>query len=430
MTITFVGHGYVGLVTAAVFARLGNKVYVIGHTKEKIEKLKKGIVPFYEPGLEEIVKENLKAERLIFTLDYSPAVEDSEVVFIAVGTPPQKTGDAELYGVFEVVKNISKNLNGYTIVATKSTVPVGTNKRLVQIIEENKPAKASFDVASVPEFLKEGTAIEDTLHPDRIIIGTESEKAKKILTELHSPFESPFVHTNLETAELIKYASNSFLATKISFANAIAKLSELAGADATRVLDGIGYDERIGRKFLYPGPGYGGSCFPKDVRALYSIASDLGYDFALLSEVDNINRQSKRDIVRKAKKMAEGDLRGKTVGVWGLAFKANTDDMRESPAIDIIELLRRDGATIKAYDPQAMENAKLVLTGVSFLKSPDEVARNANILVILTDWDEFKEINLKKIYKIMKTPCIVDGRNIYKPEAVRNIGFTYIGVGR
>ena len=430
MTITFIGHGYVGLVTAAVFAKLGNKVYVIGHTKEKIEKLKKGIVPFYEPGLEEIVKENLDAERLIFTLDYSPAVEESDVVFIAVGTPPQKTGDAELYGVFEVVKSISKNLNGYTVVATKSTVPVGTNKRIHQIIEENKPVKASFDVASVPEFLKEGTAIDDTLHPDRIIIGTESDKAKEILTKLHSPFESPFVNTNLETAELIKYASNSFLATKISFANAIAKLSELAGADATRVLDGIGYDVRIGRKFLYPGPGYGGSCFPKDVRALYSIASDLGYDFALLSEVDNINRQSKRDIVRKTKKLAGGDLRGKTVGVWGLAFKANTDDMRESPAIDIIELIRRDGADIKAYDPQAMENAKLVLPGVKFFESPQEVARDADILIVLTDWDEFKEIDLEEVYKKMRTPNMVDARNMYSPESAKEIGFNYIGVGR
>jgi len=430
MKITFVGHGYVGLVTAAVFAKLGNTVYVIGHTPEKINKLKKGIVPFYEPGLEQMVKENLKAKRLIFTLDYSPSVKNSDVVFIAVGTPPQKTGDAELYGVFEVAEKIAKNLNGYTVVATKSTVPVGTNKRLFQIIEENKSEKARFDIASVPEFLKEGTAIEDTLHPDRIVIGTENEKSRKILSELHAPFKSPLVQTNLETAELIKYASNSFLATKISFANAIAKLSELSGADASKVLEGIGHDTRIGRQFLYPGPGYGGSCLPKDVRALHSMAGDLGYDFSLLSEVEDINRFAKRDLVRKAKKILSGDLRGKTIGVLGLSFKANTDDMRESPAIDIIELLRREGALIKAYDPQAMENAKKVLDGIEFSKTWEDAVKSADALVILTDWDEFKEIDLLKIYKLMKSPNIVDGRNLYDPKKVKDMGFAYIGVGR
>ena len=430
MKITFVGHGYVGLVTAAVFAKLGNTVYVIGHTPEKINKLKKGIVPFYEPGLEQMVKENLKAKRLIFTLDYSPSVKNSDVVFIAVGTPPQKTGDAELYGVFEVAEKIAKNLNGYTVVATKSTVPVGTNKRLFQIIEENKSEKARFDIASVPEFLKEGTAIEDTLHPDRIVIGTENGKSRKILSDLHAPFKSPLVQTNLETAELIKYASNSFLATKISFANAIAKLSELSGADASKVLEGIGHDTRIGRQFLYPGPGYGGSCLPKDVRALHSMAGDLGYDFSLLSEVEDINRFAKRDLVRKAKKILSGDLRGKTIGVLGLSFKANTDDVRESPAIDIIELLRREGALIKAYDPQAMENAKKVLDGIEFSKTWEDAVKSADALVILTDWDEFKEIDLLKIYKLMKSPNIVDGRNLYDPKKVKDMGFAYIGVGR
>ncbi len=430
MTITFIGHGYVGLVTAAVFAKLGNKVYVVGHTPQKIENLKKGIMPFYEPGLKEMVKANFEAGRLIFTLDYSPAIPESDTVFITVGTPPQKTGDAELYGVFDVVRKIGENMEGYTVVATKSTVPVGTNKRIAKILDQAKSAKAQFDVASVPEFLKEGTAIEDTLHPDRVVIGTESEKARMLLTDLHGPFEAPFVQTNLETAELIKYASNSFLANKISFANAIAKLSELTGANASEVLDGIGYDSRIGRQFLYPGPGYGGSCLPKDVKALYSLSSDYGYDFSLLSEIDNINRQAKRDLVRKAKKLLDSDLHGKKIAVWGLAFKANTDDVRESPAIDIIELLKREGAQISAYDPQAMENAKKVIEAISFDKSKEDAALGAELLMIVTDWDEFKEVDLEAIKKLLKAPKIVDGRNIYDPKKLKELGFEYIGVGR
>ncbi len=429
MKITFIGHGYVGLVTAAVFANLGNTVYVIGHTPQKIENLRKGKIPFYEPGLEEMVSENLKAGRLIFTLDYRPAINSSDIVFIAVGTPPQKTGDAELYGVFEVARNIAKNLDGYTVIATKSTVPVGTNKRIAQIIEENKAKGASFDVVSVPEFLKEGSAIADTLHPERIVIGAESEKARDLVTKLHKPFDAPFVQTNLETAELIKYGANSFLAAKISFANAIAKLSELTGADAQCVLDGIGYDSRIGRKFLYPGAGYGGSCLPKDVRALHSIAADHGYDFGLLAEIDNINKQAKRDLVRKARDMLT-DLRGKKVSVLGLAFKANTDDMREAPSVDIIELLRREGAKVSAYDPAARENAKEVLSGIKFCETLEDCIKDSDLLMVVTDWDEFKEMNLEKVHKLMKTPNIVDGRNIYDPQNAKDLGFNYIGVGR
>lgn len=430
MTLTFIGHGYVGLVTAAVFANLGNTVYVIGRTPSKIEALKKGKTPFYEHGLDEMVAENLKAGRLIFTLDYSPGVKLSDVVFIAVGTPPQKMGDAELYGVFEVVEHIAKNIDGYTVVATKSTVPVGTNKKIIQLIKEKKLEKAEFDVASVPEFLKEGTAIQDTLHPDRVVIGTDSPKARKILTDLHAPFSAPFVQTDLETAELIKYASNAFLATKISFANAIAKLSELANADASKVLDGIGYDLRIGRQFLYPGPGYGGSCLPKDVRALHSMAGDLSYDFGLLSEVDAINKQAKRDLVIKAKRLLNNELRGKKIAVWGLAFKPNTDDMREAPAIDIIELLKREGAKVHAYDPQAMENAKKVVSGITFEKNKEEAAKGADCLIIVTDWDEFKETSLETIYKLMGGHNLVDGRNIYDPKRAKDLGFSYVGVGR
>lgn len=429
MTITFIGHGYVGLVTAAVFADFGNTVYVIGHTPEKIENLKKGIIPMYEPGLEELVKKNVDAGRLLFTLDYDPAIPESEIVFIAVGTPPQKTGDAELSTVFEVAENIAKNLKSHTVIATKSTVPVGTNKRIVQLISEAKPSNATFEIASVPEFLREGTAIEDTLHPDRVVIGTESDEAREKLVELHKPIDAPFVHTNLETAELIKYTANSFLATKISFANAIAKLAEIVGADGLRVLDGIGLDKRIGRSFLYPGVGYGGSCFPKDVKALISISSDHDYDFALLDQVEEINKQAKRDIVRKARKVL-GDMRGKKIAVFGLAFKPNTDDMRDAPSIDIIELLKQEGVTISAFDPKASETAQKVISGIEFSKDMYDAVKDADLLLILTDWNEFKEADLGKIKGLMKSPNIIDGRNIYDPDKTREMGFSYIGVGR
>lgn len=429
MTITFIGHGYVGLVTATVFADFGNTVYVIGHTPEKIENLKKGIIPIFEPGLAEMVKKNVDAGRLLFTLDYDPAVKDSEIVFIAVGTPPQKTGDAELSTVFEVAKEIGKNLKKYTVVATKSTVPVGTNKRIEKIISEEKPKDVEFDIASAPEFLREGTAIEDTLHPDRIVVGTNSAKAREILVDLHKPIEAPFVHTNLETAELIKYAANSFLATKISFANAIAKLAESVNADGLRVLDGIGLDKRIGRHFLYPGAGYGGSCFPKDVKALISIASDHDYDFSLLDQVEEINKQAKRDVVRKARKVL-GDMTGKRVAVLGLAFKPNTDDMRDAPSIDIIELLKQERAQITAFDPQAVENSKRIFEGIEFGDDIYSTVKDAELLIILTDWNEFKEVDLTQIKSLMREPNVIDGRNIYDPQEMKKLGFSYIGVGR
>lgn len=429
MTITFIGHGYVGLVTATIFADFGNTVYVIGHTPEKINNLKKGIIPIFEPGLTEMVKENIDAGRLLFTLDYSPAVPQSDIVFIAVGTPPQKTGDAELSTVFEVAEKLGKNLKNYTVVATKSTVPVGTNKKIEKILSTVLPKGTTFDIASVPEFLREGSAIEDTLRPDRIVVGTESAKARKLLVELHKSINAPYVHTNLETAELIKYAANSFLATKISFANAIAKLSELVNADGVRVLDGIGMDKRIGRAFLYPGAGYGGSCFPKDVKALISIASDYDYDFALLDQVEEINEQAKRDIVRKARKVL-GDMSDKKVAVLGLSFKANTDDMRDAPSIDIIELLRKEGAQVIAYDPKAIDNAKRIIKDIEYGGDIYETVKGAQLLLVLTDWNEFKEADLGKIKKLMKEANIIDGRNIYDPREAKKLGFSYIGVGR
>lgn len=429
MKVTFIGHGYVGLVTAAVFADLGNTVYVVGHTKEKVDNLNKGIIPIFEPGLAELVKKNVDDGRLFFTLDYSPYVAESDAVFIAVGTPTTKTGDANLSTVLDVAEKIAKNLEGYTVVATKSTVPTGTNKKIQKILEENKPEGAEFDYASVPEFLREGSAISDTIHPDRIVIGTESKRARDVLVKLHEPINAPFVITNFETAELIKYAANSFLALKISYANAIAKLSESLGADALKVLEGIGVDKRIGSMFLSPGPGYGGSCFPKDVRALISISKDVDYQFALLQEVENINHQAKRDIVRKARKIL-GDLKNKKIGILGLAFKPNTDDMRDAQAVDIISWLENDGAEIKAYDPEAKETAKAVMPKLDIVNDAYSVAEGSDLIIVVTDWNEFKELDLNRIKNLMNTPNIIDTRNIYDPDNLRELGFNYMGVGR
>lgn len=429
MKITFVGHGYVGLVTATVFADFGNTVYVIGRDKEKIENLKKGILPIYEPGLEELVKKNFDAGRLIFTLDYSPAIPDSDIVFTAVGTPPKSTGEADLTNVLKVAEEIGKNLSGYTVVATKSTVPVGTNKKIKEIIEKIRPEKAKFDMASCPEFLREGTAISDTMMPDRIVIGTESPQAKDLLVELHKPISGERVFTNLETAEMIKYASNSFLATKISFANAIAQLSELVGADGPKVLEGIGMDSRIGMKFLYPGPGYGGSCFPKDVKALIAIAGDYDYDFKLLKEVEAINLQAQNLVIKKADDLL-GKIDGKKIGVLGLAFKPNTDDMRDAPSIYIINKLVEKGAKITAYDPASMENAKRIMTNIDYVDDMYEVAKDADLLIVITDWNEFKEMDMEKIYKLMKSPNLIDARNLYDASKIKELGFSYRGVGR
>jgi len=429
MTITFVGHGYVGLVTASIFADFGNTVYVIGRNPEKIGQLADGKIPIYEPGLEEIVKRNINAGRLIFTTEYAPAIPNSEIVFTAVGTPPTATGDADLENVLKVAEQIGKNLNGYTVVATKSTVPVGTNKRVRELINSVKNEKDEFDIASCPEFLREGSAISDTMYPDRVVIGTESVRARNLLLELHKPITGERVLTNLESAELIKYASNSFLATKISFANAIAKLAELSGADALQVLDGIGFDKRIGNMFLKPGPGYGGSCFPKDVKALIAIARDCGYDFQLLKSVEEINQHAWIGIVEKCM-AALGDLQDKKIGVLGLAFKPDTDDMRESPSIPIIRELQKKGAHINAYDPAAMKNSMKILENVHFKNNAVETAEGVDLILVLTDWNEFKELDLNKLKEVMRSYHIVDARNIYSPQKARDLGFSYIGVGR
>ncbi len=431
MTITFIGHGYVGLVTAAVFADLGNTVWVVGRTKEKIEKLKKGLTPFYEPGLEELVRRNVLAGRLTFTLEYNEAIKPSEIVFICVGTPPKPSGEADLSSVWDASECIGKALTGYKVVVTKSTVPPGTNKKVAEIIDRIKPAGTSFAIASVPEFLREGTAIADTLHPDRVVIGTSSDRAKDLLLELHKSIDGKTVLANVETAELIKYASNSFLSTKISFANAIAILSEKVGADVERVLEGVGLDRRIGRSFLYPGVGYGGSCFPKDVKALIAISQSQGYDFELLKAVDTINKSMIERFVDKVLQHFHGSVKGKTIAILGLSFKPDTDDMREAPSVAIIKHLLSLGAKIVAYDPVAVENAKQVLPkSVKYAKTPYEAARGANAVAIVTEWNEFRQLDLVTLAKELKERILFDGRNIYEPTRVKSLGFVYYGVGR
>jgi UDPglucose 6-dehydrogenase len=432
MKITFIGHGYVGLVSASIFADLGNDVTVIGHTPETVEKLNQGKVHIYEPGLTELTQKNINSGRLRFTLDYK-SVADADIVFTAVGTPPKETGEADLSTVLDVVEKIAKHLSGYTVVVTKSTVPIGTNKKIKELVASVKSDKAEFDVASCPEFLRQGSAIADTLNPDRIVIGTEAKRAQDLLVELHKPLQEntncPYVLTNLETAEMIKYAANSFLAMKISFANSIAQLSEVTGADALKVLEGIGFDKRIGNYFLQPGPGYGGSCFPKDVKALISIANGYSYDFKLLKEVENVNDSAKRSIVKKVEDLI-GDVNGKRIGVLGLAFKPNTDDMRYAPSIEIINWLKEKGAVVTAYDPQSMDKAKKIISDITFVEDMYDVAKNADVLIVVTDWNEFKEMDLIKIKGLLKSPNIIDARNIYDPGKMKDAGFVYRGVGR
>lgn len=431
MTIACIGHGYVGLVSAAVFADLGNTVWVVGRTKSKIDSLKKGIAPFYEPGLEELVKRNVAAGRLLFTLDYKEAVDPSEIIFICVGTPPKESGEADLTSVFAAAESIGKALVGYKVVVTKSTVPPGTNKKIAEIIEHNKPEGASFAICSVPEFLREGTAIADTLHPDRVVIGTTSQRAENMLLELHKSIDGKTILCNVETAELIKYASNSFLATKISFANAIAFLSETVGADAEKVLEGVGMDKRIGRSFLYSGVGYGGSCFPKDVSALIAIAREHDYNFSILKAVDEVNRDALIRFIEKITRHFHGNVKGKTFAVLGLSFKPDTDDMRAAPSIGIIAALMKLGANIRAYDPVAMENAKTILpAGVTYTRDAYAAVEGADAVVVVTEWNEFRQLDLVKLAKGLKERVIFDGRNVYEPSKVKSLGFMYYGVGR
>lgn len=429
MIITFVGHGYVGLVTASVFADLGNTVWVVGRTPRKIENLKKGITPFYEPGLTELVKHNLAAGRLKFTLDYKDAVPSSKIIFICVGTPSQVNGEADLSSVFKSAEEVGKNLSGYAVIVTKSTVPVGTNRKVAQIIKKTVSKKIKFDIASCPEFLKEGTAIADTLNPDRIVIGAETDKARNLLLDLHKAIDGERIVTSIESAEMIKYASNALLSAKISFANAMAFICDAVGADVEVVLTGVGLDKRLGRSFLYPGVGFGGSCFPKDVKALIAIAKQHKYDFKLLSAVNQINQEARERFVEKIVKTM-GGVKGKTLAILGLSFKPNTDDLREAPSVDIIKKLMLLGARIKAFDPIAMENAKSIFPKMNYGNNVQDTAKNADALVIITEWNEFKQLDLSEIKKLMRGNFLFDGRNIYDPVKVKSLGFIYKGIGR
>src|SRR3989338_8087401 len=429
MKITVVGGGYVGLVTAACLAELGNDVICVDIDEEKIRKLNNDVMPIYEPGVEELAKRNRKEKRLAFTTDLRDAIKKSEIIFICVGTPPKENGDADLSYVENVARTIADVMDSYKLIVDKSTVPVQTGEKVARTIKSYNRHKVEFDVISNPEFLREGSAVSDFMHPDRIVIGCESEKAKDIMGKLYAPLKSPILYTDIKSAEIIKHASNSFLATKISFINAVANICELAGADVEKVAEGMGMDKRIGSQFLNAGIGYGGFCFPKDAEAFIRISEKLGYDFRLLKATQEINQLQKEHFVKKIEK-ALWVVKNKNIGVLGLAFKPNTDDMRFAPSVDIIEALQREGAKIKAYDPEAMEKARQVLKNIEYCNNPYDAAKDADALLILTEWNEFKELDMNKIKSLMRHHLILDGRNIYNPEDMKKGGFTYISIGR
>lgn len=434
MTLTVVGAGYVGLVTAAVFSDLGNKVYCIDIDKAKIENLKKGKVPFFEPSLPEYIQRNVASKRLVFTTSYNTSIPKSQIVLICVGTPPKENGEADLTYLFQAVEETAKNLSGYTLITIKSTIPIGFEKDLEATVK--KYAKNNFEFASSPEFLREGTAIIDTLHPDRIVIGTESKKAQKILLELHAPISGERLICDMRSAQLIKYAANALLATKISFANAVANICERIGADVQKVMEGVGSDKRIGRSFLYPGVGYGGSCLPKDVLAFIAIGRHFDYELDLLKAVDQINSSQIENFVNKikdalgAKEDMGRSLEGKTLAILGLAFKPNTDDMRDAPSVKIINHLLDLGAKIKAYDPQAVESARKVIKNIQFAENIEEAISGADAMVIVTEWPQFTQIDLAAAKKLLNSPIVIDGRNCLDKEKVQKAGFKYFGVGR
>ena len=430
MNICVVGTGYVGLVTGAVFADLGNDVVCVDKDQDKIAALKAGGMPIYEPGLEEMVLRNAGDGRLSFTSDLAVSVRHADVIFIAVGTPPKDTGETDLSHVESVAAEIGRSMNRYKVVVNKSTVPVGTGGFVREVIARHQSRAIEFDVVSNPEFLREGSAIEDTLRPDRIVIGAPTQQVAMTLVELYAPLERPMIITDLPSAEVIKYASNAFLAAKISFINAISNVCEAAGADVTQVMKGMGLDSRIGGAFLQAGLGYGGSCFPKDVDSLIHTAGRLGYDFKLLRSVVEINRERAAHLVETMAK-ALGPLGDTTIAVLGLAFKPNTDDMREAKSLEVIHLLHVAGARVRAYDPAAMDNARAILPpSVTFAGSPYEAAEGAHAAVLVTEWNEFRFLNLERLRAQLKRPVIFDGRNLWEPERMRRLGFEYHSVGR
>lgn len=431
MKIVVVGTGYVGLVSGTCLAEIGHHVTCVDIDQAKIDRLKNGQIPIFEPGLETMVLENVRAGRLEFTIDLPSVLGDAEAVFIAVGTPSRPDGHADLQYVYAVAEQISQHIDHYVVIVDKSTVPVGTGSEVEAIIR--KRYNGDFAVVSCPEFLREGSAIEDFMHPDRVVIGARDDRSAKVILDVFKPLKGEKLVTTVESAELIKYASNAFLATKISFINEIAQVCERAGADIEEVAYGLGLDKRIGPRFLQAGIGWGGSCFPKDVRALEQIAGIHGYDFRLLKAVIEVNNNQREHIVARVKKHFGGDISGKTFAVLGLAFKGNTDDVRDSAAVDIIRLLKGAGATVKAFDYEATENAKRALKDVSvnYVNEPYETLQNADALIIATEWAQFKDLDWGKVKSMLNTAVIFDGRNLLKPKRMREeYGFTYYSIGR
>ena len=433
MHIGIIGTGYVGLVTGVCFAEFGVYATCIDKDEKKIRALKKGEVPFYEPGLEALVKKNIKNGRLRFSTKIQDAVDTSLVIFIAVGTPPRGDGSADMRYVESVAEEIAENIKGYKVIVTKSTVPVGTGARLTKIISKKLKEQVDFDIVSNPEFLREGAAIEDFMRPNRVVIGAKSQQAVAIMKDLYRPLyliETPFVITNIETAELIKYASNAFLAVKISYINELSNLCDRVGADVHMVAKGMGLDHRIGAKFLHPGPGYGGSCFPKDTRALLTIAASNNMELEIVKSAVEANEKQKSIMIDKIKN-GIGDIKGRTIAVLGLSFKPNTNDMREAPSISIIEKLLKEKARIKAFDPIAMDDAKTIFHAkIKYAKGPYDCVKGADAVIILTEWNEFRNLELLKIKTLMKTPNFFDFRNIYEPQKMKRLGFNYFCVGR
>ena len=432
MQIAIVGTGYVGLVAGACFADMGNEVICVDNNEEKIERLNQGIIPIYEPGLEELVKSNVLENRLVFSSDLDSAVKQSQVCFIAVGTPQGEDGSADLQYVFDVAESIAKSMNEYKVIVDKSTVPVGTAEKVANIIKAN--TIYPFDVVSNPEFLKQGNAVDDFLHPDRVIIGSDSDKATQIMQDIYAPFfrtGNRVIVMDVKSAEMTKYAANSFLATKISFMNEIANLCEKVGADAEMVRVGMSTDSRIGNKFLFPGLGYGGSCFPKDVKALINTGLENGCEMSIISSADKVNNKQRNIFIEKITKRFGENLEGKTFGIWGLSFKPKTNDMREAPSITIINSLLECGAKVKAFDPKAIETAKFYFGDkITYAKTSYEALENADSMLLLTEWNEFRRPDFEKIKSLLKYPIIFDGRNQYDSKRLKEKGFEYYQIGK
>jgi len=429
MDISIVGTGYVGLVSGVCFAELGHNVMCIDNNKDKVEMLRNDVIPIYEPGLEELVKANKREKRLSFSTDIKEGVEHGKIIFIAVDTPSKSNGEADLSFVEEVSRQIASHLSEYRLIVEKSTVPVQTGEWVMKTIQETIRPGVEFDVASNPEFLREGTAINDFLKPDRVILGVTSDRASSLLVKLYEPLNAPLLITDIRSAELIKHSANAFLAVKISFINSIANICDIVGADVAKVARGIGLDKRIGMHFLNAGVGYGGSCFPKDVSAFINISDQVGYDFKILKAIQEVNYEQHKVVVNKLKKSL-GDLSGKKIAVLGLTFKPDTDDLRNAPALTIVRRLREEGAEVRVYDPVAMKRAREILNDIKFCEDSYEAAEDADAAVIITEWSQFRFLDLHKLKSLMRRALIVDGRNIYDPARVKAMGFEYHGIGR